>query len=47
MVKSELIAHIANKFRQLPEKDVELGINQVLEHMSETLEKNGRIYRRA
>ncbi len=43
MVKSELIAHIVTKFRQLPEKDVELGINQILEHMSETLEKNGRI----
>ena len=43
MVKSELISRIVNKFHQLPEKDVELGINQMLEHMSETLEKNGRI----
>ncbi len=43
MVKSELIARIVSKFQQLPEKDIELGINQILEHMSETLEKNGRI----
>lgn len=43
MVKSELIARVVSKFQQLPEKDVELGINQILEYMSETLQKNGRI----
>lgn len=43
MVKSELITCIINKFQQLPEKDVELSINQILEHMSETLQNNGRI----
>ena len=43
MVKSELIAQIVSRFQQLPEKDVELGISQILEYMSETLEKNGRI----
>lgn len=43
MVKSELIVRIANKFQQLPEKDIELGINQILERMSETLQTNGRI----
>ena len=43
MVKSELITHIVGKFQQLPEKDVELGVNQLLEYMSETLQKNGRI----
>ena len=42
MVKSELIDRIANKFH-LPEKDVELGIQQILERMSDALEKNGRI----
>lgn len=43
MVKSELIARIASKFQQLPEKDIELGVNQILEYMGETLQKNGRI----
>jgi len=43
MVKSELVARIVSKFQQLPEKDVELGINQILEKMSDILEKNGRI----
>jgi integration host factor subunit beta len=43
MVKSELIKRIVGKFQQLPEKDIELGINQVLDHMGETLEQNGRI----
>ncbi|MDR1012483.1 MAG: HU family DNA-binding protein [Coxiellaceae bacterium] len=43
MVKSELTAHIISKFRQLPERDVELGINQILDNVISTLEKNGRI----
>ena len=43
MVKSELILHIANKFKQLPEKDIEICINQILELICETLEKNQRI----
>ncbi|MDR1057083.1 MAG: integration host factor subunit beta [Coxiellaceae bacterium] len=43
MVKSELVTRIVSKFQQLPEKDVELGINQILENMSSTLEKHGRI----
>lgn len=43
MVKSELITHIINKFKQLPEKDIELSINQILEFMSETLQQNRRI----
>jgi integration host factor subunit beta len=43
MVKSELITRIVSKFQQLPEKDVELSINQILENMSSALEKNGRI----
>lgn len=43
MVKSELVVRIVGKFQQLPEKDIELSINQILEHMSETLEKNDRI----
>jgi integration host factor subunit beta len=43
MVKSELILHIANKFRQLPEKDIEICVNQILELICETLEKNQRV----
>jgi integration host factor subunit beta len=43
MVKSELIVCIANKFKQLPEKDIELGVNQILECMSDALQKGKRI----
>lgn len=43
MVKSELIIRIVSKFQQLPENDVELGINQILECMSDTLAKGNRI----
>lgn len=43
MVKSELITRIVDKFKQLPENDVELGVNQILEYMSETLSNGNRI----
>lgn len=43
MVKSELIAHVASKFQQLPENDVESGINQLLECMSDALARGNRI----
>jgi integration host factor subunit beta len=43
MVKSELIMRIVGKFQQLPENVVELGINQILECMSDTLIKGNRI----
>lgn len=43
MVKSELIARIAGKQHSLSPKDVELGINLILEHMSECLGKGERI----
>lgn len=43
MVKSELITRIVSKFQQLPEKDVEAGINQILEYMCENLSKGKRI----
>jgi len=39
MVKSELIRRIIKKIPQLQEKDVELGINQIFECMSEALGK--------
>jgi integration host factor subunit beta len=43
MVKSELVMHVANKFQQLPEKDVDLGINHILERMGVSLAKGERI----
>lgn len=43
MVKSELINRIAEKLNGLPVKDVEIGINQILECMGNELCKGGRI----
>lgn len=43
MVKSELISLIAEKLNSLPVKDVEIGINQILECMGNELCKGGRI----
>jgi integration host factor subunit beta len=43
MVKSELINIIANKLHNLPLKDVELGVNQILECISNELSNGRRI----
>lgn len=43
MVKSELIGLIAEKLNSLPIKDVEIGINQILECMGSELCNGGRI----
>lgn len=43
MVKSELINIIAEKQPGLSLKDVELSVNQILDHMSDTLSQGGRI----
>lgn len=43
IVKSELIARIIKKLPQWSEKDVEIGINQILEYVSETLSGGKRI----
>lgn len=43
MVKSELITNIANKQTTLSFKDIELGINHILECMSDNLGKGERI----
>ena len=43
MVKSELIAQIAKVFPRLPEADVEMGVNQILQCMSDTLANGNRI----
>lgn len=43
MIKSELIATIANKMTHLPEKTITESVNRILELMSESLINNGRI----
>lgn len=43
MVKSELIAKVANKLPALTHRDVELGINQILYSMTSSLCRGGRI----
>ena len=43
MIKSELIATLASKFNQIPEKDVTLAVNLILDTMSETLSEGGRV----
>lgn len=43
MVKSELIARIANKQSHLSVKDIELGINHIVECMGNNLGKGHRI----
>lgn len=43
MVKSELINLIAEKLNTLPTKDVEVGVNQILEYMGDELCQGGRI----
>ena len=43
MTKSELIELIAAKQKQLPAKDVELAVKQILEIMSDALTQENRI----
>jgi integration host factor subunit beta len=43
MTKSELIERLADKMRQVPTKDVELAIKELLEQMAQTLQKGERI----
>lgn len=43
MVKSELINRIASRQENLPVKDIELSVNQILECLSESLSKDERI----
>src|SRR3989338_7042200 len=43
LVKSELINLIAKKQHNLPSKDIELGINQMIECMSTALSRGDRI----
>lgn len=43
MIKSDLIAIMANKLTHLPEKDVALSVNDMIEYMAEALSKGERI----
>lgn len=43
MTKSELIERIASRQPQLSQKDVELAVKTILEHMSQTLASGERI----
>lgn len=43
MIKSELIASLTNKLNQIPEKDVTLSVNLLIDAMSDALSKGERI----
>lgn len=43
LIKSQLIAEISKQLSHLPEKDIALSINSIIEQMSGTLSKGGRI----
>ncbi len=43
MIKSELIAKLSSEMMHLPEKKVAKAINDILEHMSDTLVSKKRI----
>lgn len=43
MTKSELIERLADQYRHLPAKDLELAIKEILEQMAQTLQRGERI----
>jgi integration host factor subunit beta len=43
LIKSQLIAEISKDLSHLPEKDIALAVNALIEHMSSTLSQGGRI----
>jgi integration host factor subunit beta len=43
LIKSQLIAEIGKELSQLPEKDIALSVNSIIEQMSGTLSSGGRI----
>ena len=43
MTKSELIERLSDKMRQVPSKDVESSIKEMLEQMAQSLQKGERI----
>ncbi len=43
LIKSQLIAEISKQLSHLPEKDIALSINSIIEQMSSVLSEGGRI----
>lgn len=43
LIKSQLIGELSKHFPHLPEKDIALAVNYIIEHMSEVLSQGGRI----
>lgn len=43
LIKSQLIGELSKHFPHLPEKDIALAVNHIIEYMSDTLSKGGRI----
>ena len=43
MIKSELIINLANKFKDIPEKDSAESVNLLLDTMRDSLSQGGRI----
>ena len=43
LIKSELITEISKKLSHLPEKDIALAVNSIIEQMSTVLSGGGRI----
>lgn len=43
LIKSQLIGELSKHFPHLPEKDIALAINHIIEYMSEILANGGRI----
>ena len=43
LIKSQLIGELSKKFPHLPEKDIALAVNHIIEHMSTILSNGGRI----
>lgn len=43
LIKSQLIGELSKHFPHLPEKDIALSVNHIIEHMSEILSNGGRI----
>lgn len=43
LIKSQLIGELSKHFPHLPEKDIALAVNHIIEHMSDILSNGGRI----
>lgn len=43
LIKSQLIGELSKQFPHLPEKDIALAVNHIIEYMSKVLSEGGRI----